>query len=43
MLATPPGAPKADFDVLIVGAGISGIGMASHMQMLCPDRSYAIF
>lgn len=31
-----------DVDVLIVGAGISGIGMAAHMQMLCPDRSYAI-
>lgn len=33
---------KPDVDVLIVGAGISGIGMAAHMQMLCPDRSYAI-
>lgn len=29
-------------DVLIVGAGISGIGMAAHMKMLCPDRSFAI-
>lgn len=29
-------------DVLIVGAGISGIGMAAHIGMLCPDRSYAI-
>lgn len=29
-------------DVLIVGAGISGISMAAHMGMLCPDRSYAI-
>ena len=37
MLATPP-----DFDVLIVGAGISGIGMAAHMEMHCPTRSYAI-
>lgn len=35
-------AAKPDVDVLIVGAGISGIGMAAHMQMLCPDRSYAI-
>lgn len=29
-------------DLAIVGAGLSGIGMAAHMQMLCPDRSYAI-
>ena len=31
-----------DFDVLIVGAGISGIGMAAHMRMKVPDRSFAI-
>jgi len=37
MLATAP-----DVDVLIVGAGISGIGMAAHMRMKSPDRSYAI-
>src|SRR5690606_7148349 len=37
MLATPP-----DFDVLIVGAGISGIGMAAHMEMMCPDRSFTL-
>lgn len=35
-------AGKPDVDVLIVGAGISGIGMAAHMKMLCPDRSFAI-
>jgi len=29
-------------DVLVVGAGISGIGAGYHLQMLCPDRSYAI-
>ncbi len=34
--------PTTDFDVLIVGAGISGIGMAAHMRMKCPDRSFAI-
>ena len=37
MLATPP-----DFDMLIVGAGISGIGMAAHMEMKAPHHSYAI-
>ncbi|MGV3512535.1 MAG: flavin-containing monooxygenase [Novosphingobium sp.] len=31
-----------DIDILIVGAGISGIGMAAHMKMLCPDRSFTI-
>ncbi|WP_213959504.1 NAD(P)/FAD-dependent oxidoreductase [Variovorax sp. dw_954] len=29
-------------DVLVVGAGLSGIGAAYHLQKLCPDRSYAI-
>lgn len=30
------------FDMMIVGAGISGIGMAVHMQQNCPDRSFAL-
>lgn len=34
--------PMSEVDVAIVGAGISGIGMAAHMGMACPDRSYAI-
>ncbi|CAN5701087.1 NAD(P)/FAD-dependent oxidoreductase [soil metagenome] len=29
-------------DVLIVGAGISGISAAYHLQTLCPDHHYAI-
>jgi monooxygenase len=29
-------------DVLIVGAGLSGIGAASYLQRLCPGKSYAI-
>jgi monooxygenase len=29
-------------DVLVVGAGISGIGAAYHLQTSCPDRTYAI-
>ncbi len=30
-------------DVLIVGAGISGISAAYHLQERCPGKSYAIF
>ena len=29
-------------DVLVVGAGISGIGAGYHLQTRCPGRSYAI-
>ena len=29
-------------DVLIVGAGLSGIGAAYHLQRKCPGKSYAI-
>jgi cation diffusion facilitator CzcD-associated flavoprotein CzcO len=29
-------------DVIIVGAGLSGIGAAYYLQQRCPDRSYAI-
>jgi cation diffusion facilitator CzcD-associated flavoprotein CzcO len=29
-------------DVLIVGAGISGVGAAYHLQERCPGKSYAI-
>jgi cation diffusion facilitator CzcD-associated flavoprotein CzcO len=30
------------FDVLIVGAGLSGIGAAYHLQTACPGKRYAI-
>ena len=30
------------FDVLIVGAGLSGIGAGAHLRMECPDKSFAI-
>jgi monooxygenase len=29
-------------DVLILGAGLSGIGAACHLQTLCPQKSFAI-
>lgn len=31
-----------DFDVLIVGAGVSGIGMACQLQRACPQTRFAI-
>jgi monooxygenase len=30
------------FDVLIVGAGLSGIGAAVHLQRDCPGKTYAV-
>ncbi len=30
------------FDVLVIGAGISGVGAGYHLQNDCPDRTYAI-
>ncbi|MBA4210798.1 MAG: FAD-containing monooxygenase EthA, partial [Parvibaculum sp.] len=30
------------FDVLIVGAGISGVGSAWHLQQQSPDKSFVI-
>ncbi len=35
-------APSDHVDVLIVGAGISGIGAAVHLQTRCPGRTFAI-
>jgi cation diffusion facilitator CzcD-associated flavoprotein CzcO len=32
----------AHFDVLIVGAGLSGIAAAAHLQMRCPNKSYVL-
>jgi cation diffusion facilitator CzcD-associated flavoprotein CzcO len=29
-------------DVIVVGAGISGVGTGYHLQTRCPDRSYVI-
>ena len=35
-------ASAVDFDVLIVGAGVSGIGAAWHLQHNLPGKSYAV-
>jgi monooxygenase len=41
MAAMPEGSPE-HLDVLIVGAGLSGVGAAWHLQDRLPGRSYAI-
>lgn len=38
----PATTPQAPLDVLIVGAGLSGIGAAWLLQQRCPDHRYAI-
>ena len=30
------------FDVLVIGAGLSGIGAGCHLQRNCPERSYVL-
>ncbi len=48
MSAPQPGSTATDnvtaehFDVLIVGAGISGIGGAYHLQQYCPTKSFVL-
>ncbi len=34
--------PTEHFDVLIVGAGISGVGGAYHLTQQCPDKSFVV-
>ncbi|QRO01848.1 NAD(P)/FAD-dependent oxidoreductase [Archangium violaceum] len=41
-LAVRAETPVEHFDVLIVGAGLSGIGAAYHLRTNCPTRTYAI-
>src|SRR3954469_9393148 len=33
---------QTDFDVIVVGAGLSGIGVGFHLQRDCPQKSYVI-
>jgi len=35
--------PLEHFDVLIVGAGLSGIGAACHLKNRCPGKTFTIF
>jgi cation diffusion facilitator CzcD-associated flavoprotein CzcO len=40
--AKAPAARTEHFDVLIVGAGISGVGSAYHMTKQCPEMSFVV-
>jgi len=42
MTGTSPLSTAEHFDVLVVGAGLSGIGAGYHLQRHCPKKSYAI-
>ena len=33
---------KVHFDVVVVGAGLSGIGASYHLQNSCPDRTFTV-
>src|ERR1051326_953617 len=41
-LSNNPGMVVEHFDVLIVGAGLSGVGAACHLRRKCPEKSFAI-
>ena len=41
-LERDPDAKTEHFDVLIVGAGISGIGAAYHLTQQCPETSFVV-
>jgi cation diffusion facilitator CzcD-associated flavoprotein CzcO len=36
------GPPPEHFDVVIIGAGISGVGSAYHLSLQCPDKSFVV-
>ena len=37
-----PGYQAYEHDVLIVGAGISGVGAAYHLSQQCPGKSFVV-
>src|SRR5215211_7862378 len=39
----PPMTATEHVDVLVVGAGLSGIGAGYHLQTYCPQKTYTIF
>ena len=41
-LSAPPQTATEQYDILIIGAGISGIGAARHLSKQCPGKSYAL-
>lgn len=41
-MSATQGAAAEHFDVLIVGAGISGVGGAYHLTQQCPDKSFVV-
>lgn len=41
-MALPMSSTREHVDILIVGAGLSGIGAGVHLQKNCPGKSYAI-
>jgi monooxygenase len=42
MVPTPPDQRETDVDVLIIGAGLSGIGAAAHLTRELPDTTYVV-
>ena len=40
--AGPASSPPEYFDVVIVGAGISGVGSAYHLSHQCPEKSFVV-
>jgi cation diffusion facilitator CzcD-associated flavoprotein CzcO len=40
--ASKAGSGQTDLDVIVVGAGLSGIGVAYHLQRDCPRKSFVI-